>query len=227
LVALLVPNVRQTSWVSEQMMRMRVRMRPRPVLLPGGDLVQAGPGGDVVAWQSPLHQPLHPQPQPVQLVVDLQGGHGSRAVGLALRRLRGVVVVVVVVVVVAGTGPRAAQPRRPTPGRPRLVLGRPVVGVLAGVHGLEEAQVLLVAVERQHVAGVVRPAAGPLVVVVVVAAHGVLRVLQQGVHPLAVLVHVQEREMQSHTPARGNESYGRNSYLMYTLPLNMYIYIYI
>ena len=43
-------------------------------LFTGSNLVESRPSRDVVTRQSALHQSFHPQPQAVQLVVDLQGG---------------------------------------------------------------------------------------------------------------------------------------------------------
>lgn len=147
-----------------------------------GDLVESRPGWDVVTRQSAFHQPLHPQAQAVQFVVDLQGGGAAGAARFARW------------VVVTGTGSRFT-PRR----WPPLVLGRPAVVVFPGVDGLEQTQVLFVAVQSEHVAGVVSPVVAP---VVFVDLRGVLSVFQQRGHPLAVLVQVQEGEVKRQTPGR-------------------------
>lgn len=138
----------------------------------------------MVAGQRALHQSLHPQAQAVQFVVDLQGGHAAGSVGLAC----GVVIV----------GPW------PAGGGNAFVLRRLTVEVLPSVDGLEHAEVLLVAVERQHEAGVVHLVASPLFIVCV-DLRGVLGVFQESVHPLLVLVEIQEGEMQRHAPARGSK----------------------
>ncbi|TNN48603.1 hypothetical protein EYF80_041190 [Liparis tanakae] len=139
----------------------------------------SGPRGDVVARQGALHQPLHPQSQAVQFVMDLQGGQAAGSFGSARR------------VVVAGAGP--GPPRDAAP----FVLGGLAVGVFPGVDGPEQTEVLLVAVECQHKTGVVHLVSPP---VVLVHLHGVLGVLQQRVHPLAVFVNIQEGEMQRQAP---------------------------
>lgn len=134
----------------------------------------------MVARQRALHQPLHPQAQPVQFVVDLQGGQAAGSVGFAGR--------------VVLVGPRASR---------AFVLGRLGVGVLAGVDGFEHAEVLLVAVEGQHQARVVNSGVPSLVVVAAAAAvglRGVLGEFQEAVHPLPVLVQVQEGEVQRQAP---------------------------
>lgn len=134
----------------------------------------------MVARQRALHQPLHPQAQPVQFVVDLQGGQAAGSVGFAGR--------------VVLVGPRASR---------AFVLGRLGVGVLAGVDGFEHAEVLLVAVEGQHQARVVNSGVPSLVVVAAAAAvglRGILGEFQEAVHPLPVLVQVQEGEVQRQAP---------------------------
>lgn len=138
----------------------------------------------MVARQRALHQPLHPQTQPVQFVVDLQGGQAAGSVGFAGR------------VVLVGPGASRAAAAA-------FVLGRLGVGVLAGVDGFEHAEVLLVAVEGQHQARVVNSGVPSLVVAAAAAAvglRGVLGEFQEAVHPLPVLVQVQEGEVQRQAP---------------------------
>lgn len=159
------------------------------IYLFGGDLVESWPGWDVVPRQSAFHQPLHPQAQAVQFVVDLQGGGAAGAVRFAGWEI------------VTRTGSHLA------PRRPRLVLRRLTVMVLPRVDGFEQAQVLLVAVQSEHVARVVDPSVPP-VVLVGINLHGVLSVLQQRGHPLAVLVQVQEGEVQRQTPGRHEQTAG-------------------
>lgn len=136
----------------------------------------------MVARQRALHQPLHPQTQPVQFVVDLQGRQAAGSVGFAGR--------------VVLVGPRASRAAA-------FVLGRLGVGVLTGVDGFEHAEVLLVAVEGQHQARVVNSGVPSLVVAAAAATvglRGVLGEFQEAVHPLPVLVQVQEGEVQSQAP---------------------------
>lgn len=142
----------------------------------------------MVAGQRALHQPLHPQAQPVQFVVDLQSGHAARSVGSAGRVSR------------PSGGATAAG----------FVLRRLGVRVLAGVDGLEYAKVLLVAVEGQNEARVV-DSGDPLLVFVVAAAAVDLRAVrgefQEAVHPLAVFVQVQEGEVQRQAPERSRRRF--------------------
>lgn len=116
-------------------------------------------------------------------MVDLQGGHAAGSVGFAWR------------VVFTGTGPR------PPPRSAPFVLGRLTVMVFPGVDRLKKTEVLLVAVECQHIAGVVHLVVSSIVLVCINLC-GVLGVFQQSVHPLAVLVNIQEGEMQRHAPRR-------------------------
>lgn len=109
-------------------------------------------------------------------MVDLQGGYAASSVGFTWW------------VVIAGTGPR------PPARGGSFILGRLAVEVFPGVDGLKQTQVLFMTVKCQHVAGVVHLAVCPFVVVGI-DLHGVLGVLQQCVHPLAVLVKIQEGEM--------------------------------
>lgn len=143
----------------------------------------------MVAGQRALHQSLHPQAQPVQFVVDLQGGRAAGSVGFAARVVR----------------PSCAAAAAP------FVLGSLGAGVLAGVDGFEHAEVLLVAVEGQHEACVVNCGVPSLVFVVVAAAAvdlcGVRGEFQEAVHPLPVLVQVQEGEVQRQTPVRSRKGF--------------------
>lgn len=148
-----------------------------------GDLVESRPGWDVVTRQSAFHQPLHPQAQPVQFVVDVQGGGAAGAVRFTRR------------MIVTGAGSQLP------PGRSPLVLGRLTVVVFPGVDGLEQTQVLFVAIQSEHVASEVPPPV-TAVVFVCVDMRDVLSIFQQRVHPLAVLVQVQEGEVQRQTPRR-------------------------
>lgn len=154
--------------------------RPFPAslhLLSGCDVVQTGPGGDLVAGQRALHQSLHPQAQPVQFVVDLQGGRAAGSVGFAGGVVR----------------PSCAA------AAAAFVLGSLGVGVLPGVDGFEHAEVLLVAVEGQNEACVVDAGVSSLVFVVAanaaVGLRGVRGEFQEAVHPPPVLVQVQEGEV--------------------------------
>lgn len=147
----------------------------------------------MVARQRALHQPLHPQTQPVQFVVDLQSGQAAGSVGFAVR--------------VVLVGPRASR----AAAAAAFVLGRLGVGVLAGVDGFEHAEVLLVAVEGQHQARVVNSGVSSLVVAAAAAAaavglRGVLGEFQEAVHPLPVLVQVQEGEVQRQAPEGSRRS---------------------
>lgn len=131
----------------------------------------------MVAGQRALHQPLHPQAQPVQFVVDLQGGHAAGPVGSASRVV----------------WPRSAA---------GFILGHLAVGVLARVDGSEHAEVLLVAVEGQNEARVVSWGVPSLVFVVAVDLHGVRGEFQEAGYPVPVFVQVQEGEVQSQAPER-------------------------
>jgi len=148
-------------------------------LFTGGYFVQSWPRGDVVARQGALHEPLHPQSQAVQFVMDLQGGQAARSFGSARR------------MVVAEAGPG------PPHGTAPFVLGGLAIWVFPSVDGPKQTEVLLVAVKCQHKTGVVHLVTPP---VVLVDLHGVLGVFQQRVHPLAMLVNIQEGEMQCQAP---------------------------
>lgn len=130
----------------------------------------------MVAGQRALHQSLHPQAQPVQFVVDLQGGRAAGSVGFASRVVRPPCAAVAAAFVLRSLG----------------------VGVLAGVDGFEHAEVLLVAIEGQHEACVVDAGVPSLVFVAAVTVDlcGVRGEFQEAVHPPAVLVQVQEGEVQ-------------------------------
>lgn len=138
----------------------------------------------MVAGQRALHQSLHPQAQPVQFVVDLQCGRAAGSAGFAARVVR---------------PPRAAAAAAATAAT-AFILGSLGVGVLAGVDGFEHAKVLFVAVEGQHEACVVNSGVPSLVFVVAAAAAvnlcAVWGEFQEAVHPLPVLVQVQEGEVQ-------------------------------
>lgn len=109
--------------------------------------------------------------------MDLQGGRAAGSVGFAARVVR--------------------PSRAAAAAAAAFVLGSLGVGVLAGVDGFEHAEVLLVAVEGQHEACVVNSGVPSLVfVVAAVALCGVRGEFQEAVHPLPVLVQVQEGEVQ-------------------------------
>lgn len=151
------------------------------ILFVGCYLLQARPSRDVVPGQGSLHQPLHPQAKPVQFVVDLEGGGGSGPRdGLA-----------------GGLLLSWPGPAPPCSSSGRLLSGL-AVQVLTRIDGFEEAEVLFVAIEGQDISGIVHLVAG--IILVIIGVHGVLGKFQKCVHPFAVLVHIQEGEVECQAP---------------------------
>lgn len=107
--------------------------------------------------------------------------------------------------ILPGMGPGARVGAGPGPGpglspavRGERGVGRGVVGIVPREDGSEEAKVFLVAVEGQDVAGVVRRLL--VLVRMALALHGVRGRAKERRHPVAVLISVEEGEVEGLSP---------------------------